>query len=176
MKARAFKWRARNDHASRRSGLRGQRRSRRHQRGVAAVEFALAFPLFFTILYAIVMYSMMFLVQHSLTSAAAEGARAALVYQYASSTSAALTSRGSAACTRALAVVSWLTQAPTCTPVVSAAPSGCSSNTAMDCVQVTLTYPWGSSPLIPPLPLMGLISPTSLVGQATVQIDPVNIL
>jgi hypothetical protein len=26
------------------------------------------------------------------------------------------------------------------------------------------------------LPLMGLITPTSLVGQATVQIDPVNIL
>lgn len=166
MKTRAFK-----RHAHKANGA---RRSR--QRGVAAIEFALAFPLFFAVLYGIVMYSMIFLVQHSLTSAAAEGARAALVYQNATSTSLALTGRAEAACTRALAVVSWLAQAPECVKVISTAPAGCSSNAAMDCVQITLTYPWSSKPLIPPLPLMGLISPTSLAGQATVQLDPVNIL
>jgi Flp pilus assembly protein TadG len=159
---------------ARRGRVRHQRR--RSQRGVAMIEFALAFPLFFAVLYAIVMYSMIFLVQQSLTSAAAEGARAALGYQYAANTSAALTSRANAACTRALAVVNWLTKAPQCTQTVSTAPSGCASNTAMDCVQITLSYPWSTYPLVPPLPLMGLISPTSLVGQATVQIDPVNIL
>jgi Flp pilus assembly protein TadG len=146
------------------------------QRGVAAIEFALAFPLFFAILYGIVMYSMIFLVEHSLTAAAAEGARAALVYQNATSASVALTNRGTAACTRAKAVMSWLARVPDCNQVVSTAPAGCSSNPAMDCVQITLSYPWGTNPLIPPLPLMGLITPTSLVGQATVQIDPVNIL
>ncbi len=170
MKTRAFKPRPRKANGVRRNG------NLHRQRGVAAIEFALAFPLFFAILYGIVMYSMIFLVQHSLTAAAAEGARAALVYQNAANTTAALTSRANAACTRALAVVNWLTQAPQCTQTVSTAPAGCSSNTAMDCVQITLSYPWSSKPLVPPLPLMGLISPTSLVGQATVQIDPVNIL
>ena len=151
-------------------------RGKRAQRGTAAVEFALAFPLFFAILYGIVMYSVIFLVQQSLTSAAAEGARAALVYQNGADPASALASRAQAACTRALTVVSWLTHAPQCTPAVNAAPSGCTGNTAMDCVQITLTYAWSTNPLVPPLPLMGLLAPSSLVGQASVQIDPENLL
>lgn len=151
-------------------------RGKRVQRGVAAVEFAIAFPLFFAILYGIVMYCMIFLVQQSLTSAAAEGARAALVYQNATDPTSALTSRADAACARALAVVSWLTHAPQCTQAVNVAPAGCTGNTAMDCVQITLSYAWSTYPLVPPLPLMGLLAPPSLVGQATVQIDPENLL
>ncbi|QBQ98570.1 pilus assembly protein [Paraburkholderia pallida] len=151
-------------------------RGKRAQGGIAAVEFAIAFPLFFAILYGIVMYSVIFLVQQSLTSAAAEGARAALVYQNGTDPASALASRAQAACTRALVVVSWLTHAPQCTPAVNTAPAGCTGNTAMDCVQVTLTYAWSSNPLVPPLPLMGLLAPSSLVGQATVQIDPENLL
>ncbi|HKU00163.1 MAG TPA: TadE/TadG family type IV pilus assembly protein [Paraburkholderia sp.] len=151
-------------------------RGKRAQRGIAAVEFALAFPLFFAVLYGIVMYSMIFLVQQSLTSAAAEGARAALVYQNGTDPASALASRAQAACTRALAVVNWLTHAPQCTQAVNAAPTGCTGNTAMDCVQITLTYAWKTHPLVPPLPLMGLLAPSSLVGQATVQIDPENLL
>ncbi|MDR3096362.1 MAG: pilus assembly protein [Paraburkholderia sp.] len=146
------------------------------QRGAAAIEFALAFPLFFAILYGIVMYSMIFLVQQSLTSAVAEGARAALVYQNGADPASALTSRAQAACKRALAVVGWLAQAPQCTQAVNAAPAGCTENTAMDCIQITLTYAWSTHPLVPPLPLMGLLAPSSLVGQATVQINPENLL
>ncbi|MCG5073937.1 TadE/TadG family type IV pilus assembly protein [Paraburkholderia tagetis] len=152
------------------------RRGKRAQRGTAAIEFALAFPLFFAILYGIVMYSMIFLVQQSLTSAAAEGARAALVYQNGANPASALASRAQAACTRALAVVNWLTHAPQCTQAVNTAPAGCAENTAMDCVQITLTYPWSTNPLVPPLPLMGLLAPSSLVGRATVQISPENLL
>lgn len=151
-------------------------RGKRVQRGIAAVEFALAFPLFFAVFYAIVMFSMIFLVQQSLTTAAAEGARAALVYQNATDPTSALTLRAEAACTRALAVVNWLTTAPQCTQTFNMAPAGCTGNTAMDCVQVTLSYPWGTNPLVPALPLMGLLAPPSLVSQATVQIDPENLL
>ena len=151
-------------------------RGKRTQRGVAAIEFAVTFPLFFVILYGIIMYSMIFLVQQSLTSAAAEGARAALVYQNGTDPASALASRAQAACTRALAVVNWLTHAPQCTQAVTAAPAGCTNNTAMDCVQITLTYAWSANPLVPPLPFMGLLAPSSLVGEATVQIDPENLL
>lgn len=63
------------------------RRSR--QKGVTAIEFAILFPVFFMILYGIVMYGMMFVAQQSLTLAAEEGARAALVYQPGNTTAAA---------------------------------------------------------------------------------------
>lgn len=148
----------------------------RSQRGVAAIEFAIVFPIFFAILYGIVMYCMIFLVQQSLTSAAEEGARAALVYQDATDSTSALTIRADAACARALAVVSWLTHAPRCAQTVTVAPAGCTGNTAMDCVQIVLSYAWSTYPLVPPLPVIGLLAPPSLVGQATVQIDPENLL
>ena len=51
------------------------------ERGTMAVEFAMVFPVFFLVFYAIVTYSMIFVAQQSLTLAASEGARAALRYQ-----------------------------------------------------------------------------------------------
>ena len=50
----------------------------RRQRGATAVEFAIIFPLFFVICYAIICFGMIFVIQQSLTFAASEGARAAL--------------------------------------------------------------------------------------------------
>jgi Flp pilus assembly protein TadG len=47
----------------------------RRQRGTAAVEFAMIFPLFFVILYGIVTFSLIFVAQQNLTLAAEEGAR-----------------------------------------------------------------------------------------------------
>lgn len=49
--------------------------------GVAAIEFALIFPVLFLMLYGLITYSMIFAVQHSLNLAAAEGARASIRYQ-----------------------------------------------------------------------------------------------
>jgi len=65
------------------------------ERGATAVEFALVFPLFFLILYAIVTFGLIFAVQQSLTLAATEGARSALNYVYEAngSGSQALTDR-----------------------------------------------------------------------------------
>jgi Flp pilus assembly protein TadG len=51
------------------------------QRGATAIEFALLFPLFFAILYAIITFSLIFVAQQNLTLAAEEGARAALNWQ-----------------------------------------------------------------------------------------------
>lgn len=49
--------------------------------GVAAIEFALIFPVLFLMLYGLITYSIIFAVQHSLNLAAAEGARASVRYQ-----------------------------------------------------------------------------------------------
>ncbi|MFT3857967.1 MAG: TadE/TadG family type IV pilus assembly protein [Aquabacterium sp.] len=51
---------------------------RRQERGAAALEFGLLFLLFFSVMYAIVGYSLMFMVKHGLTQGASEAARAAV--------------------------------------------------------------------------------------------------
>ncbi|WP_027796528.1 TadE/TadG family type IV pilus assembly protein [Paraburkholderia acidipaludis] len=158
------------------SRVTGKPMRRTTQRGTAAVEFAIVFPVFFLVLYAIITYSMVFLTQQSLTAAAEEGARAALVWQSATSDELALNARATQACTRAATVVSWLPVAAHCTPAISSAPSGCTNNPAMDCIQVTLTYAYETNPLVPILPLLSIAIPQSLTGQATVQIDPENLL
>ncbi|MFP6558701.1 TadE/TadG family type IV pilus assembly protein [Paraburkholderia sp. B3] len=158
------------------SRVTGKPTRRAMQRGTAAVEFAIVFPVFFLVLYAIITYSMVFLTQQSLTAAAEEGARAALVWQSATSDGTALSERAAQACSRATTVVSWLPVTATCTNAISASPSGCTNNPAMDCIQVTLTYAYGANPLVPILPLLSIAIPQSLTGQATVQLDPENLL
>jgi Flp pilus assembly protein TadG len=146
-------------------------RSRR-MRGTAAVEFAMIFPLFFIVLYAIVTYTLIFVAQQNLTLAAEEGARAALNYQSATSTANALVARTSAACTTAKGLVTAWMGSASC--VSTSNP--CSYDATMDCVIVTLSYNYTSGPLVPTLPLTNFVLPASLVSSATVQLNPENIL
>lgn len=152
-----------------RSGFRVRRA--RAQRGATAVEFALVFPLFFTILYAIVTFSLILVAQQNLTMAAEEGARAALNWQSNTSMQSALTNRGSAACTAAKAVVATLVKSAQCTPSSAA----CGPGGAMQCVNVLLTYNYQANPLVPNLPLLSYAVPTTLSSSATVQLNPENI-
>ncbi|WPG36899.1 TadE/TadG family type IV pilus assembly protein [Variovorax sp. EBFNA2] len=55
--------------------------SPRSQRGVYAIEFAMVFLIFFTVLYAAICYGMLFAFRLGLQNAAEDGARAALQYQ-----------------------------------------------------------------------------------------------
>lgn len=54
--------------------------TRRRQRGVYALEWAIIFPVFFMLLYGIISYGLTMLVRESMQHAAEEGARAALRY------------------------------------------------------------------------------------------------
>jgi len=148
--------------------------ARLRERGATAVEFALVFPLFFLILYAIVTFGLIFAVQQGLTLAATEGARSALNYVYEANGSGpqALTDRASAAKATAVGLTSWLTNVQIPTPVSGT----CSYDPTMYCVTVTVTYPYQAHPLVPSLPLLGLVTPTQLTGTATVQINPATIL
>ncbi|NKI67942.1 pilus assembly protein [Collimonas pratensis] len=139
------------------------------QSGVAAIEFALIFPVFFIVLYGIITYVLIFLAQQSLALAAEEGARAALRYTTAD--------RGTIACNTATQLVSWLgsnggASAATCTPVgpfTCAFPAG----TTAQCITVNLAYPYAAKPLVPLLlgPIMSVVVPTTLASSATVQIN-----
>lgn len=146
--------------------------SRRSQRGATAIEFALVFPLFFCVFYAIVTFSLIFVAQQSLTLASEEGARAALNYQKANDVAAALTLRAAAACATATNMVASMISTASCQSV----PTACSYQPAMTCMAVSLTYDYAAHPLIPNLPLLGLVLPASLSSTATVQLNPVNIL
>lgn len=147
-------------------------RRRRLQRGSTAVEFALVFPVFFLIFYAIVTYSVIFAAKQSLALAASEGARAALKFQpSATSAATALTLRATAACTTANGLLNWLANAAPCT----ATYAPCSFDASMQCVNVSLKYNYASKPLVPILPLIGLPTPATLTANAMVQLNPENL-
>ncbi|CAE6726112.1 TadE/TadG family type IV pilus assembly protein [Paraburkholderia aspalathi] len=141
------------------------------QRGSTAVEFALLFPLFFTILYSIITFSLIFVAQQNLTLAAEEGARAALNWQSNTSMQNALVNRGNAACAAAKLMVATLVQAMQCT----SSSAACGPSNAMQCVNVLLTYNYRDNPLVPNLPLLTYTLPGTLSSSATVQLNPENI-
>lgn len=141
----------------------GQRAGRR-QGGAALIEFALVFVLFFMVLYGAIAYGVMFAVRHSLTQAAAEGARAAL------QDVGDLADRMEHARLAASDAVDWL---GSLAPVPQVTSSPCTA-TGYTCVEVSLSYDYASNPIIPPLPGMGIVLPATLAAQATVQLDAVD--
>jgi Flp pilus assembly protein TadG len=150
--------------------------SRRRQRGIAAVEFAIVFPVFFTVFYGLVTFALIFLAQHSLTLAAAEGARSAIRYQPATQ-AIALASRSTLACSTAAGLVQWLPGAGASTSSVSCVVTSppCLYDATLICMQVQMTYAYGQNPLVPLIPFAVAVLPANLYGVATVQINPINL-
>ncbi|MCY0388166.1 pilus assembly protein [Robbsia sp. Bb-Pol-6] len=139
------------------------RPARASQRGTAAIEFALVFPTVFLLVYGLITYGLILLAQQSLQLAVAEGARAALRY----STAPAL-----AACNAVNLQTAWLGSnlagCPANAPVVIACPYQSSAS----CLKVVATYPYAANPLVPTLPLLNLLLPTTLSASAVVQLEP----
>lgn len=133
------------------------------QRGAVAIEFALVFVLFFMVMYGIVAYGMVFAVQHSLTQAASEGARAAV------RDVGGLPERMALAKSTSATAIAWLGGRAPVPQVTSAA---CAA-TPYVCVKVMLVYDYLNNPLVPALPGLGVALPASLTAQATVQLDAV---
>lgn len=132
------------------------------QRGVAAIEFALVFVLFFMVMYGIISYGVVFAIQHSLTHAANEGARAAV------KDVGSVADRMTLASTTAANAVAWLgTRAPV--PEVTLPPC---PNAGFTCVKVAMTYNYAANPIVPPIAGLGLVLPATLTAQATVQVVP----
>ena len=154
------------------------------ERGQAAIEFAIVFLLFFAMLWGILTFGFIFAAQNTLTLAAENGARAALRYQLvpnnpnnpsSAAIAIATAARIAAANQAANNTVQWLQFFG---PVsVSTSKSGpCPYNANLLCFDVQISYPYAQHPLIPPFPGFGLFAPTQLVGKATMQVDPGNLL
>lgn len=144
-------------------------------RGIAAMEFALILPAFLTVLFAIISFAVLMGAQQLMSLAAAEGARAALQYQAAPDAATALALRRSRACSSANALVDLLQQRSansiSCTTTVTT----CGHDAALQCLRVELSYPYRSRPPIPALPFLDNLLPATMLGTATVQLNPLSL-
>lgn len=129
--------------------------------GVAAVEFALVVMLFLVFIYGILTYGFIFGLDQSLNHAAEEGARASI-----SKTTQA--EQIQHAHDTALSRLSWLGSRIQSSDVV-ATIAACPNDTAVNCITVTITYPWSTRPIVPPFP--GLVTPSQVRAAAVVQLD-----
>ncbi|MDQ6725376.1 MAG: pilus assembly protein [Actinomycetota bacterium] len=125
------------------------------------VEFALVILPLMLLLYGLVSFGMMLALKQSMTNAAAEAARAAVGATDPVATAQATVQQR----------LSWLGSKyqPSDSPTPVVAP--CINDTAKNCITVQIIYPYGSRPLIPPAPGLGLVTPNAFTSQATVQIS-----
>jgi Flp pilus assembly protein TadG len=137
---------------------------------MAAIEFAIVFPLLFAVVLGIVYYGMVLALQQVLTLAAEEGARAALRYPLTSN-------GGTLATTLAQRVVAADQAARSALPpnLASRFPAGslaqavaCTAPAGTQCVQVALNL--STQTILPAVPFVPV--PASLTGTAVVQLSP----
>lgn len=144
--------------------------SRGHDRGAAAVEFALIVLPLLVLIWGMISYGVMFSYRQALSQAAGEGARAAVA-----APSASISSAATAAISNALGAFHQ-TCGTTLTCSISAPTSGTMPNGATcpsghTCVQVTVTYPYRSNPLLPNVPGLGIVLPATLNFTSTVEVS-----
>lgn len=146
--------------------------SGRHERGAAAVEFALVVMPLLVLVWGLISYGVMFSYRQALSQAAGEGARAAVAAPSASVWSASSTALGNAlgqyhqVCGSSSGVQS--ASFLTCTV---SSPTACVGDASHNCVTVTLTYPYRSHSLIPTFPGLGITLPSTLTFTSTVEVS-----
>lgn len=152
-------------------------RPRRRQRGVYAIEYAMAFLLFFGLIYSIVCYSILFTFRFGLQNAAEDGARAALRHQTslaARQLKAQQVAEDRSRGWKPAAAVLTIALPEVCQPATGNClqPAGtlpCGTSWALRC-QVSVTVRLGElHQVLPPFPAFAL--PDELVGQASVLLD-----
>jgi Flp pilus assembly protein TadG len=157
------------------------RRRRRTQEGAAAVEFALVAPLLLVLVFGVISYGYMLSFRQALSQGAAEGARAAAVSPFPTSSAkeqSALNAINDALNVKAYGV--------TCSGVATNSPlkkdgvtvgtcsvttAACDSDPAKSCVTVHLDYHYKDHPLLPNFPGVGLVLPPHLSYDATARVS-----
>lgn len=130
-----------------------------HQRGVAALEFALVAMVFLIILFGIANYGAAFVVQQALTRAAEDGARAMLQARLAPAQAAQ--TPGQFGCAAAIRSVQWLSdyrERVASGPLTCLEPVlfDCSYDSSLQCASLVVRYSdYRSYPLIPDLVPLG---------------------
>jgi Flp pilus assembly protein TadG len=126
--------------------------------GASAVEFAVVSPVFMLLVFGMIEYGRMVMVQQLLTNAAREGARVGVLD---SSTSTEVTN----------AVKNYLTAAKITTPTVTCSPTNPSSATYGQSVTVTVSVPFSQVSWLPSPMFLGgkTLTAQSAMRRETVQ-------
>lgn len=134
------------------------RSCRRNRRGAAVVEFAVVSPVFFLLVFGMIEYGRMVMVQQLLTNAAREGARVGVL-------------DNSTATDVNNAVKNYLTAAKINNPTVTCSPSTPSSATYGQPVTVTVTVPFSQVSWLPSPMFLGgtTLTASSAMRRETVQ-------
>lgn len=130
--------------------------------GIATLEFALVLPILLVLVWAAISYGMVFTVNHTLSAAAAEGARAAVG---APTEADAITAAAAAASDQLGALGQHATNAQVAAPAVG----DCVAPADTRCITVQVAYPWASAPVIPEL--FGVLMPDLLEASSTIQLS-----
>ncbi|SHE66522.1 TadE-like protein [Lampropedia hyalina DSM 16112] len=168
--------------------------TRRPQRGIYALEWAIIFPVFFALLYGIISYGLTFLVRESMQFAVEEGARAALRYPSTATLAGASQPTWLHRQTEARAAVidklNWLPTAlrpsnasvnfnvchlddTACQTETSLQNSNILCSAAQPCL-VLVSYEiedYASNAIAPPLPGFSILLPDSLNARASILAD-----
>lgn len=130
--------------------------------GIATLEFALVLPVLLVVIWAAISYGMVFTVNHTLSAAAAEGARAAVG---APDVQSAVSAATAAATDQLGALGQHAANAQLATPNVTE----CSAPADTQCITVTVSYPWATAPVIPEM--FGVLTPDVLEATSTIQLS-----
>ena len=128
------------------------------------LEMALAVPLLLLFLYGVIACGAYLAAEHTMVQAAADGARAAVP----------AASPSTAALDQASTSLSWLGQCNqngitcTATPTTGA----CSAAVSTPCITVAVSYDYADHPLVPELPGIGLILPSTIKASTTTLLAP----
>ena len=147
---------------------------RQNEDGVVLIEFAFVFALFVFILYALIAFGMALSLKHSITHAAAEGARAAV--GVADDPGTATDDREDRALAEVRDSLSWLGDKYS-DDDVTAQVGECDKDAAVpvpggpECMFVEIAYPYENRPLVPQAPGLGLMTPETMSSTAVVKIS-----
>lgn len=143
-------------------------RPRRDQSGTALLEFALVAPIFFFVLYALVVFGMALALKQSVTNAASEGARSTIGVvddpatpvdeRVQSATNAVLGRMGMLSASQKASL--------TITPTIATCVSGTGT-----CITVKVSYPYDANPLVPSAPIIKQIQPKTIGATAVVRLS-----
>lgn len=148
---------------------RNQAAASRTQRGAYAIEFALVFLIFFSLIYAIVSFGIFFTLRLSLQNAAEDGARAALRYQ------PTLTQReGEAERVARIQSSGWAPTPPVAVAKIcqlegSDCGQACGPDWSQRCQVIVTVTTTGMRSIFPPL--MNIALPDQVIGRASMLID-----
>ena len=134
----------------------------------ALLEFSLVFGLFVFILYGLIAFGMMLALKQSVTSAASDGARVADRGQAPGRGDPGPGLRPRAAKVKVAGALGRLGSKYQEGTDFTATVGPCGTS---QCITVKINYPYGSRPLVPPAPGLGLLTPSNFGSTAVVKVE-----